>query len=184
VPPGAPLVALGRTHASTVIPVVRSRLAESGIVTQLLVPLNESAPPKRPEALQVAPLIVPVLPLPDASAVVPPPPSLNPYAATSPVCAAAGSGTARSGRMAQPTASRGRTRSMTGSDLSQPMREFAGPSSPLQPPLERSKRGAIVAGGLVVSRPRDIGARRYRRFFRPFLAFVDLSDVFSESKVD
>jgi hypothetical protein len=84
-----PLDEEGLTHASMVMPVVRSRLAASAIVTQLVVPLNESALPKRPELFQVAPLIVPVLPLPDASAVVGPLPSLKPYAATRPVWAAA-----------------------------------------------------------------------------------------------
>src|SRR5262245_928120 len=90
----APLVAVGRTHAPMVMPLVRSRLAESGTVTQLLVPLNESAPPNRPEVVHVAPLIVPVLALPEASEVVAPPFSLNPYAATSPVCATAETGRA------------------------------------------------------------------------------------------
>ena len=59
-----------------------------GIVTLLLVPLNESASPNLPAVDQVAPEIVPVLPFPDASETVVPEPSSNPYAATSPEGAA------------------------------------------------------------------------------------------------
>src|SRR5258708_21796023 len=65
--------------------------AELSMVIQLEAPSNVSAPPNRPAAVHVAPPpIVPVLPLPDRSVTVVPVPSLNPYAATSPVCAAAG----------------------------------------------------------------------------------------------
>src|SRR3989442_9893484 len=49
--------------------------------TKLVEPLKESALPYLPVAVQVAPLSVPVCPLPVASAVVVPAPSLKPYAA-------------------------------------------------------------------------------------------------------
>src|SRR6202035_2397175 len=55
------------------------------IVTTALLPLNCSALPYLPVAAQVAPVIVPVWPFPDASVTVVPEPSSNPYAATSPV---------------------------------------------------------------------------------------------------
>src|SRR4051794_16251109 len=71
------------------MPVVRSSDAESGTVTQALVPLNESAFPYLP-VVQVALLSVPVLPLPDESAVVVPLPASKPYAATAPVGAVIG----------------------------------------------------------------------------------------------
>src|SRR5438046_1621962 len=76
---------LGFTHASSVIPVVRCSAAASLTVTQSLVPLKSSAPPMpvRP-CVQVAPVIVPVLPLPETSLTIEPEPSLNPYAAISP----------------------------------------------------------------------------------------------------
>src|SRR5712692_8263779 len=80
--------ALGLTHASRVIPVVRSSEAESGIVTRLDVPLNESAPPKWPALDQDVVATVPALPVPEASATVVPLPSSNEYAATRPVDAA------------------------------------------------------------------------------------------------
>src|SRR4051812_36854779 len=78
-----PLALAGLTQASSVIPLVRSRLAESFTVIQLLVPLNDSALPYLPVALQVAPLIVPVFPCPERSLTVVPLPSSNEYAATS-----------------------------------------------------------------------------------------------------
>src|SRR3989442_1171153 len=77
--------ALGLTHASRVIPVVRSSEAESGIVTRLDVPLNESAPPKWPALDQDVVETLPALPVPEASATVVPLPSSNEYAATRPV---------------------------------------------------------------------------------------------------
>src|SRR5712691_9493563 len=80
--------ALGLTHASRVIPVVRSSEVESGIVTRLDVPLNESAPPKRPALDQDVVATVPALPVPEASATVVPLPSSNEYAATRPLAAA------------------------------------------------------------------------------------------------
>src|SRR6476619_5188449 len=71
----------GWTHASRVIPVVRSNPAESATVTQSLTPSNERAPPYLP-VVQVAPEIVPVIP-PTVLFTVVPVPSLNPNAATS-----------------------------------------------------------------------------------------------------
>jgi hypothetical protein len=55
------------------------------MVTRALVPLNANPLPYLPEAVHVAPLIVPVFPFPEASATVAPVPSLKEYAATSPV---------------------------------------------------------------------------------------------------
>src|SRR5262245_13764031 len=75
----------GLTQASRVMPVVRSRLVECGIVTQSFTPSNDNVPPYRPAAVQVAPDTVPLFPVPDMSAVVAPDPSLNPRASTSPV---------------------------------------------------------------------------------------------------
>ena len=80
---------MGLTHASIVMPVVRSSEALSLTVTELFVPLNDRAPPNLPSALHVAPEVEPVLPVPDASAAVVPAPSLKPYAATMPGGAAA-----------------------------------------------------------------------------------------------
>src|SRR6266542_3420106 len=54
------------------------------MVTSALVPLKLKALPYLPDAVQVAPLIVPLLPLPDTSVTTVPLPSLNPYAATKP----------------------------------------------------------------------------------------------------
>ena len=71
-------------QAESVMAVVRSREAESGIRTRLVEPLKLSAPPYRPWVVQVAPTRVPVLPLPEASAVVVPVPSLNAQAPTRP----------------------------------------------------------------------------------------------------
>ena len=58
--------------------------ALSGIETKLLEPLNESALPKRPVVIRVAPVIVPLLPVPERSVTVAPDGSSKPYAATSP----------------------------------------------------------------------------------------------------
>jgi hypothetical protein len=63
--------------------VVRCSDAESVIVTSVLDPLNDSPLPYLP-VVHVAFVIVPVFPVPDASATVVPVPSLNPYAATRP----------------------------------------------------------------------------------------------------
>ena len=79
-----PPIVVGRTHASTVMPVLRSSEAVSGTVTQSLVPSNESAPLFLPDVVQVAPETAPSLPLPDASATSDPDPASNEYAATSP----------------------------------------------------------------------------------------------------
>src|SRR5688572_26886194 len=77
--------AVGLTQAESVIPLVRSRSFASAMVTQSLTPSNESAPPFLPVADHVAPVIVPVCPLPVASAAVGPVPASNDQAATSPV---------------------------------------------------------------------------------------------------
>src|SRR4030095_6140788 len=78
----------GLTHASSVIAVVSRTKAESVMVTRAEVPLNTRAVPKRPAVVQVAPLMVPVLPLPDRSVTVVPVPSLKAYAATRPATTA------------------------------------------------------------------------------------------------
>src|SRR6185503_16518630 len=83
------LTAEGLTHASSVIAVVKRKEGASGTVTTELVPLNESAAAVLPAVVHVVPDTVPVLPLPDRSVTVVPVPSLNEYAATRPVCAAA-----------------------------------------------------------------------------------------------
>src|SRR5262245_24857129 len=78
------LSALGCTHASSVIPDVRSSEFESGTVTLSFTPSNDMALPCLPPALQRAPEMVPLFPDPDASATVEPVPSSKLYAATSP----------------------------------------------------------------------------------------------------
>src|SRR6478609_4296096 len=75
-------MAVGCIHASSVMPVVRSRLFASATVTQLLVPLKLSAPPNLPAATCVAPVIVPGLFCPDESAAVVPVVSSKPHAPT------------------------------------------------------------------------------------------------------
>jgi hypothetical protein len=70
------------------MPALSRREDESGTVTRALEPLNESALPYLPAVDQAAVPIDPPFPLPDASATLVPPPSLNEYAATSPVDAA------------------------------------------------------------------------------------------------
>src|SRR5215207_6252443 len=59
------LLADGRTQASSVMPVVKSSEPESATVTRSSVPSNVSAPPDLPEAVQVAPEMLPELPLPE-----------------------------------------------------------------------------------------------------------------------
>ena len=54
------------------------------MVTNEFVPLNDSALPYLPAVVQVAFVIVPVLPFPDASGTVVPVPWLNEYDATRP----------------------------------------------------------------------------------------------------
>src|SRR5215468_6464881 len=71
----------GKTHASSVMPVVSRRRAASATVTQLVDELlNFSALPNLP-VVQVGLVIVPVRLFPDASAVVFPVPSSKPQAA-------------------------------------------------------------------------------------------------------
>ena len=62
------------------MPVVRSRLGVSGMVTEALVPLKVSALPNLPAAApaQVAFVRVPLLPVPDWSAMVVPLPASKP----------------------------------------------------------------------------------------------------------
>src|SRR5262252_8572703 len=54
------------------------------MVTKALLPLKDKALPYLPEVVHVAPLMVPLFPLPDWSFTTVPLPSLNPYAATRP----------------------------------------------------------------------------------------------------
>ena len=83
-----PPSAVGRTHASTVT-LPTSSDAASGTVTQSFTPSKFSAAPYFPAATRVAPEIVPALPVPERSVTDVPDPSLNEYAATSPVGAVA-----------------------------------------------------------------------------------------------
>jgi hypothetical protein len=62
-----PAAALGFTHASSVMPLLRSSEPESGIVTEALDPSNDSAGPNLPEAFHVVPEVLPLFPVPDAS---------------------------------------------------------------------------------------------------------------------
>jgi hypothetical protein len=66
--------------------------AELATRTTLLLPLKLSALPKRPWVDHVAPVSVPTLPLPEASAVVAPDPSPNPQAAARPEFGGGGGG--------------------------------------------------------------------------------------------
>src|SRR5262245_42047286 len=72
-----------RTQASRVMPVVRSRAVEWGTVTQSSTPSNDRALPDLP-ATQVAPEMVPFIPLPALLLTVVPDPSSKPNEATSP----------------------------------------------------------------------------------------------------
>ena len=81
--------AVGRTHASSVIPVVRSSEAESAIDTKSFTPSNESAEPVFAVVVQVAPEIDAVLPCPEMSATVLPLPASKEYAATRPLALSA-----------------------------------------------------------------------------------------------
>ena len=72
------LALAGLTHASTVIALVRSSEFESFTLTRALVPLKLRALPNLAEVDQVALESVPVLALPDLSAVVVPEPSSKP----------------------------------------------------------------------------------------------------------
>ena len=84
----------GLTHASRVMPLERSRDAESAIVTQSLTPSKERALPVLPVA-QVGPESEPLLPEPELSAAVLPEPASNEYAPTSPLTAAAAGAASR-----------------------------------------------------------------------------------------
>src|SRR3954469_4588563 len=75
----------GRTQASSVIALVRSRLLASGTLTWSLTPSKDSAEPNLPVSERVGPLIVPTLPVPEASVAVVPVVSSKPNAATRPV---------------------------------------------------------------------------------------------------
>src|SRR5919198_2741749 len=76
--------AFGLTHASSVMPFVRSSEFESETVTQELVPLKDSALPNLPLVDQVVFAVVPVLLFPERSVTVVPVPSSKLYAATRP----------------------------------------------------------------------------------------------------
>ncbi len=80
----SPPSAVGFTHADAVMPVVSRTELASLTVTQSLTPSKVRAPPKRPEVVRVAPLIVPVLPAVEASGVVVPDASSKPQAPTRP----------------------------------------------------------------------------------------------------
>ncbi len=70
--------AVGWIHASSVMAAPRFSDAELATRTRLFTPLKLSAPPQRPAVLQAnPPLIVPVLPLPEASVMVVPAPSFS-----------------------------------------------------------------------------------------------------------
>ena len=73
----------GLTHTSSVMAPERSREEESFTVIELELPLNDRAPPYLP-VVKEAPVMLPVLLLPERSVATDPLPSLNPYAATSP----------------------------------------------------------------------------------------------------
>src|SRR4051795_8324088 len=75
-------MAVGRTHASSVMPVVRSRLLASGTLTQSLTPSKLSAEPYRPAGVREGPLSVPPLPRPEAAVAVVPDASSKPQAPT------------------------------------------------------------------------------------------------------
>src|SRR4051812_11594074 len=85
---------VGRTHASTVSALVKSREPASGTTTLLLLPLNARAEPYLPALAHVAPDSVPVLVCPELSVAVVPLPSSKPYAATKPGDAGAGANVA------------------------------------------------------------------------------------------
>ncbi len=72
-----PVSEVGNTHASRVIPVLRSMAAESATFTRDVVPLNVRALPTCPAVDQVVLVRVPLLP-PARFAVVVPVPSLKP----------------------------------------------------------------------------------------------------------
>ena len=67
-----------------IIPVILSGVGLPRL-TKLVVPLKTRAFPNLPAVVHVVPVRLPVIALPDASAVVVPVPSLKPYAATGPL---------------------------------------------------------------------------------------------------
>ncbi|MEA2129081.1 MAG: hypothetical protein QOJ85_1972 [Solirubrobacteraceae bacterium] len=87
-----PAIVVGLTHASSVMPVVRSSDAASATVTRSLTPSKLSALPNLPVVVRSGPLIVPALDCPEASAAVVPAVSSNPYAATRPAAGGGGGG--------------------------------------------------------------------------------------------
>ena len=70
--------ASGRTHASNVIPDVKSNDAESATVTQSSTPSNDNARPNRPPVTRAAPDTVPTFPRPDESVTAAPETSSKP----------------------------------------------------------------------------------------------------------
>jgi hypothetical protein len=68
----------GRTHASSVMPVDNRSDGASGTRTRAFEPLNDSAFPKRPDAVRVAFTSVPGLPVPEESVALEPAASSNP----------------------------------------------------------------------------------------------------------
>jgi len=72
------LTVVGYTHASRVIALVNCSDGALLTVTKALVPLKVKAFPYLPEVVHVAPLMVPLFPLPDTSFTAVPFPSLNP----------------------------------------------------------------------------------------------------------
>src|SRR2546425_10449482 len=96
-----PVRFVGRTHASSVISAPRSSDGAEATDT-LLVPENVSALPNLAVEVHAALLTVPVFRFPDESAVDVPVPSLNPYAATSPVAAAPARSALGHSRIAKP----------------------------------------------------------------------------------
>ena len=67
VPPRRLLTAVGLTHASSVMPVVRRSDGESAIVTSALVPLNDERVAELADVVHVAFVIVPLFPWPETS---------------------------------------------------------------------------------------------------------------------
>src|SRR5262245_56643692 len=83
-----PLTVDELTHASSVMPFVRSSDDESAMLTSDEVPLNCSAPPYLPDFDHVPFCTVPSFLLPDESATFAPAPSSNEYSAPRPLAAA------------------------------------------------------------------------------------------------
>src|SRR6185312_1762591 len=81
--------AAARIQALTVMLPLSCSVAALPRSTKAPLPLKERALPEWPAAVQPVPLSLPLLPLPEASAVVAHDPSLKPYAATRPSLGAA-----------------------------------------------------------------------------------------------